>query len=86
MRALYQNYAVRGREIGNREVLDEMRKFGDFSRQIRDDIESLREIDLKERVNHYGLVAEWSATGRGGLRLKTAAKLSERQRMLFSEY
>jgi predicted metalloprotease with PDZ domain len=90
MRALYQGYATRGREIGNREVLDEMRKFGDFSRHIsdliRDDIEGLREIDLKERVKRYGLVAEWSATGRGGVRLKAAAKLSGRQRMLLSEY
>lgn len=86
VRALYQNYAVRGREIGNREVLDEMGKFGDFSRQARDDIESPREIDLKERVRRYGLVVEWSAMGRGAIRLKTAAKLSERQRKLLSEY
>ncbi len=90
MRALYQGYAARGREIGNREVLDEMRRSGDFSRPIsdliHDDIESLREINLNERVKRYGLVAEWSATGRGGMKLKAAAKLSERQRMLLSGY
>jgi len=86
MRALYREYAARGREIGNREVLDEMRRLGDFSRQIRDDIESLREIDLNERVNRYGLAAEWNPTGRGGMRLKTAAKLTERQRKVLSEY
>lgn len=86
IRALYQGYAVGGREIGNHEVLDQMRRFGDFSRQIRDDIESVREIDLNERVRRYGLIAERSATGRGGVRLKAATKLSERQRMLLSEY
>ncbi|MGE0128322.1 MAG: hypothetical protein AB7U82_09605 [Blastocatellales bacterium] len=89
MRALYQEYGIRGREIGNREVLDEMRKFGDFSRPfsdlIRDDIESLSEIDLNKRVNRYGLVAEWVVTGRGGIRLNIAKKLSERQRILLSD-
>jgi hypothetical protein len=85
MRSLYQKYATDGREIGNREVLDEMRGFGDFSRQLRDDVESLREIDLNERVNRYGLVMEWVAVGRGRARLKTAAKLSARQQALLSE-
>ena len=73
------------REIGNREVLDEMRGAGDFSRQLRDDVESPREIDLNERINRYGLVMEWSSAGRGRARLKTATKLSARQHALLSE-
>jgi len=89
MRSLYQKYAIGGREIGNREVLDEMRRVGDFSRLfsdlMRDDIETSREIVLNERINRYGLVMEWSATGRGKARLKTSTKLSARQRMLLSE-
>ncbi|HKQ79372.1 MAG TPA: hypothetical protein VJ810_37100 [Blastocatellia bacterium] len=85
MRSLYQKYATGGREIGNREVLDEMRGAGDFSRQLRDDIESLREIDLNERINRYGLVMEWVASGRGKARLKAATKLSARQQALLSE-
>ncbi len=86
MRTLYQNYALRGREVGNREVLDEMSKLGDFSRLIRDDIEGVRQIDLGERVKPYGLVMEWYVLGRGGARLRPAAKLSERQRFLQSGF
>lgn len=82
---LYQNYALRGREIGNREVLDEMSKIGDFSRLIRDDIEGVRDIDLNERVKRYGLVMEWEATGRGRARLKMAVRMSDRQQTLFSD-
>jgi len=85
VRRLYQDHALRGREVGNREVLDEMRRLGDFSRSIRDDIEGVREIDLGERVKPYGLVMEWYTTGRGGTRLKPATKLSHRQRELLSD-
>ncbi len=85
MRSLYRKYAASGREIGNREVLDEMRGAGDFSRQLRDDIESAREIVLNDRINRYGLVMEWIATGRGKARLSAASKLSSRQRALLSE-
>jgi len=85
IRSLYQKYATGGREIGNREVLDEMRGAGDFSRQLRDDVESMREIDLNERISRYGLVMEWVATVRGRARLKTAAKLSARQQALLSD-
>jgi predicted metalloprotease with PDZ domain len=85
IRALYRGYAIPGREIGNREVLDEMRRAGDFSRLIRDGIENAREIDLNAQINRYGLMLEWSATGRGKARLKTAIKLSSRQQSLLSE-
>jgi predicted metalloprotease with PDZ domain len=84
VRKLYQDYALRGREVGNREVLDEMSKAGDFSRLIRDDIEGVRDIDLSERVKRYGLVMEWEATGRGRARLKMARRMSDRQHALFS--
>ncbi len=84
MRALYGKYATAGREIGNREVLDEMRGAGDFAGQARDDIEGLRDINLNERVKRYGLALEWVATGRGRAALKTATKLSSRQQALLS--
>jgi predicted metalloprotease with PDZ domain len=85
VRKLYRDYALRGRAAGNREVLDEMSKLGDFSRLIRDDIEGVREIDLNERVKRYGLVMEWAATGRGRARLKMATRLSNRQQALFPD-
>ncbi len=85
VRKLYRDYALRGREVGNREVLDEMNKAGDFSRLIRDDIEGVRDIDLRERVKRYGLVMEWEAAGRGRARLKLATRLSDRQQALFSD-
>src|SRR5262249_23191867 len=85
IRSLYQKYATGGREIGNREVLDEMRGAGDFSRQLRDDVETTREIGLNERISRYGMGMEWVAGGRGRARLKTAAKLSARQQALLSE-
>ncbi|MEK7832723.1 MAG: hypothetical protein AAB401_16640 [Acidobacteriota bacterium] len=77
MKALYANS---DREIGNREVLKELNKLGDFTRLIREDIEGTREIDLAERVKSYGLRIEL----RGRARLTTANKLSERQRIMLS--
>jgi len=85
VRKLYRDYALRGREVGNREVLDEMGKAGDFARLIRDDIEGVRDIDLGERVKRYGLVMEWEAAGRGRARLKMATRMSVRQKALFSD-
>ena len=85
MRSLYQKYAIGGREVGNGEVLGELRGAGDFLRQLRDDVEGVREIDLKERISRYGLVMEWTANGRGRAHLKTATKLSERQETLLSD-
>jgi hypothetical protein len=85
IRTLYREYALPGREIGNREVLDEMRQAGDFSRLIRDDIENAREIDLNAQINRYGLTMEWVAAGRGKARLRTATRLSARQQSLLSE-
>jgi predicted metalloprotease with PDZ domain len=85
IRALYREYAIPGREIGNREVLDELRGAGDFSRLVRDDVENAHEIDLNQRINRYGLVMEWSAAGRGKARIKASAKLSARQQSLLSE-
>lgn len=81
MKALYANSE---REIGNREVLGELGKLGDFARLIRDDIEGAREIDLAERVKNYGLKIEQSAASRGRQRLRAANKLNERQRVLLS--
>lgn len=77
-------YANSDREIGNREVLGELGKLGDFSRLIRDDIEGTREIDLAERVKPYGLKIEQSPATRNRARLMAASKLNERQKALLS--
>ena len=85
MRSLYQKYSNGKIEIGNREVLDEMRAAGDFARQLRDDVESVRDIELNQRIDRYGLVMDWTTTGRGKARLKAATKLSTRQQTFLSE-
>jgi predicted metalloprotease with PDZ domain len=83
MRGLYQDYALQGRNVGNREVLDEMRKQGDFSSLIRDDIEGAREIDLGARVKPYGLTVEWNGGSKWKVRLNPVKRISERQKVLF---
>jgi predicted metalloprotease with PDZ domain len=94
MRALYQDYARSGREIGNREVLAELGKAGDsegsnssstFARFIRDYIEGTREIDLAASIAPYGLVIERNAASRGRPRVGVAKKLSERQKALLAQ-
>lgn len=81
MKTLYANSE---REIGNREVLIELGKLGDFARLIRDDIEGTKQIDLAERVKPYGLKIEQSAATRGRQQLRTEAKLNERQKTLLA--
>lgn len=85
MRNLYRKYGLGSLEIGNREILDELILFGNFSRPIRDDVENTREIDLIERVKPYGLIVELGPATRGRVRLIKAPKLSERQSSLFSQ-
>jgi len=84
MKALYQDYALTGRDVGNREVVAEMKKFGDFTNLIREDIEGVREINLAERVKGYGLIVPQNAQMRGKARLSAAPKLSARQRELLA--
>ncbi len=78
IRELYQKYARHGLEIGNREVLAELRRAGSFDRFISDDIEGTREIDLPAIIKTYGLVIERKPTSRP--RIVAALKLSARQR------
>jgi predicted metalloprotease with PDZ domain len=82
MRRLYQDYGLQGRKIGNRELIDEMSRMGDFSRFIRDDVAGVREIDLSERMKPYGLVMEWNGASNWKVRLTPIKKLSARQKML----
>ncbi|MGH9803455.1 MAG: hypothetical protein ACRD82_24080 [Blastocatellia bacterium] len=81
MKALYANYALTGREVGNQEVLKELSKLGDFARLIQNDVEGTREIDLAERVKSYGLKIEATQSR---ARLTAANKLSDRQREVLS--
>ncbi len=85
IRALYQNYARKDLAVGNREVLIELRRPGNFDRIVRDDIEGIREIDLVERVKNYGLVVDWGPATGGKVRIGKSAKLSVKQKMLFDQ-
>ncbi|MEP7273441.1 MAG: hypothetical protein ABI882_18215, partial [Acidobacteriota bacterium] len=71
------------RDVGNREVLEELRRAGDFSRFVTDYIDGVREIRLKELLEPYGIVLE-ATQPRGPARFVVASKLSERQRAVFA--
>lgn len=84
MKSLYRKYALTGREVGNREVLQEMQSLGDFKQFVGDDIAGMQPINLAARVKTYGLTLEQNAvTGRW--KLKPATKLSSRQQSLLSK-
>jgi len=86
IKRLYRNYALPSQEVGNLEVLQEMRALGNFAQLIRDDIEGIKQIDLSQRVKIYGLVLEQNVTAPGKWRLRPAAKLSNRQQELISQF
>lgn len=81
VRKLYQDYALQDREIGNREVLSELGRAGNFASFIADYIEGVREINLPELLEPYGIVVDRSVTGGRG-RLAVSARLSDRQKAL----
>ena len=81
IRTLYQNYARTGREVGNREVLDELRGAGNFSAFLSDYVEGVREIELVEMLVPYGVIID-SGNAQKRPRLATGPRLSERQREL----
>jgi len=84
LKSLYRNHAITGKPIGNREVLDELSRPGEFSDLIRNDIEGVREIDLAERVKPYGLFLEWSRATGGRARITVAPKASAEKRRILS--
>ncbi|MFN0110977.1 MAG: hypothetical protein ACKVZH_19125 [Blastocatellia bacterium] len=77
MKSLYTNHAASNREVGNQEVLNELKRLGDFTRMIQNDVEGAREIDLADRVKPYGLKLTLSPRGRAQLR--ASPKLNQRQ-------
>lgn len=85
MKGLYRDYSLVGREIGNREVLQELGKLGNFSRLIRDHIEGVKEIDLIEMIKPYGLVTGNSPLPGNRNRLIPSRKLTDRQRELLKQ-
>ncbi|HMV83348.1 MAG TPA: hypothetical protein PLD20_27520 [Blastocatellia bacterium] len=85
MKTLYRDYALAGREVGNREILQELNKQGSFARLIRDHIEGVEEINLPETVKPYGLVIERSPSQGNRTELTPARKLTDRQRELFRQ-
>jgi predicted metalloprotease with PDZ domain len=81
IRTLYQNYARPGREVGNREVLDELKGAGNFSAFLSDYVEGVREIELVGMLAPYGIIID-SGNAQRRPRLAAAPKLSDRQREL----
>lgn len=77
---LYREYGVTKHEIGNREVIDALRKAGDLSQQIIDDVEGIREIELLERLEKYGIGLDRRA------KLVVNPNLSSRQKELISQF
>ena len=82
---LYRDYALTRREVGNREVLDALKRAGNFSQQIANDIEGVSEIDLLARLEVYGIVMDRSVS-QGRARLVISPRLSDRQRELLSQF
>jgi predicted metalloprotease with PDZ domain len=82
MRALYQNYGRRQREVGNKEVIAELLRQGNFKLFVQDYIEGTREIELASAVAAYGFVVDPGTTPRSRPQLVVASKLSEHQREL----
>lgn len=85
MKELYRNFALTGREIGNREVLQELGRPGNFGRLIRDHIEGVKEIDLIEMIKPYGLVVGNSPLPGNRTRLVSSRKLTDRQREMLRQ-
>ncbi len=81
---LYRDYALTRREVGNREVLDALRRAGNFSQQIANDIEGVSEIDLLARLEVYGIVMDRSVS-QGRARLVQSPRLSDRQEQLIAQ-
>jgi predicted metalloprotease with PDZ domain len=82
MRTLYQNYGRRQREVGNKEVIAELLRQGNFKQFVQDYIEGTREIELASTVAAYGFVVDPGTTPRSRPQLVVAPKLSEHQREL----
>jgi predicted metalloprotease with PDZ domain len=83
--SLYREYAMKNREIGNREVLDELKKAADLSQQIADDVEGTKEIDLISRLEKFGIGLD-RRVDRGGAKLVVNEGLSGRQKELISQF
>ncbi|MFN0119251.1 MAG: hypothetical protein ACKV2V_01980 [Blastocatellia bacterium] len=85
MRQLYRQYALRRVPVGNREVLAELARHGDFRGFIRDYIESAHDIDLPEILRPYGLALRRNAlTNR--MAIKPLTNLSPRQKALIAAF
>lgn len=83
VRGLYRDFALRGREIGNREVISELGRAGNFTSFVADYIEGVREIDLVRALKPYGIEVDRRAA-RGRARLIVSSGLNARQRELIA--
>lgn len=85
LRGLYRQYALTGREVGHREVWEELNRLADLSRPIREDIEGVKEIELAARVKGYGLAVEQNRETGGRVRLRRAESWSDSQRKMWAD-
>jgi predicted metalloprotease with PDZ domain len=85
IRALFQSHALKDLEIGNREVLEELRKPGQLADQIRDDIEGVRPIELEKRIKSFGMLIETGRQTGWKTRLVLSPRISDRQRQLIEQ-
>lgn len=82
---LYRDYALKNREIGNREVIEALKIAGDMSQQVMDDIEGTKDIDLIARLEKYGIGLERRLT-QGPPKLVVNENLSGRQKELLGQF
>jgi len=82
---LYRDYALKNREIGNREVIDALKMAGDMSQQISDDIEGTKDIDLIARLEKFGIGLD-RRLAQGAAKLVVNENLSGRQKELLNQF
>jgi predicted metalloprotease with PDZ domain len=85
VKRLYQKYGLSQKDVGNREVLDEMSRAGSFDGFIADYVNGVRPIVLTEMIEPYGAVVQPSADGRR-TRLVVGQRLSSRQKELIESF
>ena len=82
---IYRDYALKNREIGNREVIEALKSAGDIASQVSDDIEGIKEIDLIVRLEKFGISLD-RRVSQGAPKLVVKENLSGRQKELIDQF
>jgi predicted metalloprotease with PDZ domain len=75
LQAFYREFALTRRAIGNQEALDFLGRTKGLAKILRDDVESVKEIDLGKRIKSFGLVSEQTAGGHWRIRSSDDTRL-----------